>query len=585
MKRNVKIVLLGLCSLLLCLWACRKDSLVHGTSNAVNMTQYLKDHPDDFSELTKVLSISGTASFLNAYGSYTLFAPNNIAIKAFLQEKGKSNVEDIAAADWKDFVRLHLLEDSIPTSRFTDGKVSNLTMFGQYLTTASENIGGLTKIRINRQANILQSNISVGNGLIHSIDHVLTPATMSVAETIAANPEYSIFTEALKATGLYDKLNLLPANNPDNQTKWLTVIPETNAALKTAGINSYEELKTKYSNTGNPTLATDSLQLFLAYHILSEAKYLADIITAGAHNTLAPLEVLTSKLSGQTVLMNDDTFNGIYEPGFSLIREKSDVTATNGVVHQPSAHFGIKLRSPFRVDWDVCAFPEMIKNTEYYKKNSYFFTPEEAAVLTEIKFSGRQAGRDATKCFIYRYGSAGTSTNSYNKDILVIPLGPGGTNDIPEWVEFRTPLLIKGKYKIWICIYAQAESNGTTEVQASIGLDGSTEREQLTNSRILSFTAKRPGINKTVNGVTVIDADAEEAVGFKTYMASTAGAQIGKLVGIADIKQTGRYWLRLKAINGTQVTNNVDMIHFIPVNDDQQYWKYNPDGSKILRPQ
>jgi hypothetical protein len=67
-------------------------------------------------------------------------------------------------------------------------------------------------------------------------------------------------------------------------------------------------------------------------------------------------------------------------------------------------------------------------------------------------------------------------------------------------------------------------------------------------------------------------------------MASTAGAQIGKLMGIADLPQTGRYWLRLKAINGSQATNNVDMIHIIPVNDDQQYWKYNVDGSKILRP-
>lgn len=585
MKRNVTIVLLGCCSVLMCLWACNKDSLVHGTTNAVNMTQYLKNNPDNFSELTKILELSETASFLNAYGSYTLFAPTNTAIKAYLQEKGKGKVEDVPAADWKNFIRLHLLEDSIPTSRFTDGKLFDLTMFGQYLTTASELIGGVTKIRINRQANVVQPNISVGNGLIHSIDHVLSPATLSVAQTIAANPDYSIFTEALKESGLFDKLDILPANNPDQKQKWLTVIPETNAALMASGINSYAELKTKYSNTGDPKLATDGLHLFLDYHILYDAKYLADIITSSAHNTLAPMEVLTAKLSGETVLINDDTFNGVHEQGFSLLRDKSDITATNGVVHQPSAHFEIKVRSPFRVDWDVCAFPEIMKNTEIYKKTSYFYTAEEAAAFSEIKFSGRQAGKDATKCLIYRYGSAGTSTNSHNKDVLVIPLATGGSTNIPEWVEFRTPLLIKGKYKIWVCIYVQQETGtATTEVQASIGLDGTTERAPLSNPRTLSFIVKRPGINKTVNGVTVIDADAEEAVGFKTYMSNTAGSQIGKLVGIADLPQTGRYWLRLKAINGSQVTNNVDMIHFIPVNDDQQYWKYNVDGSKILRP-
>lgn len=584
MKRNFTIMLLGLSSLLVCLLACRKSTVVQNTSQVVNITQYLSNNPDQFSELSKILKLSETASFLDAYGSYTLFAPTNTAIKDYLQAKGKTAVGDISAADWKSFIRLHLLEDSIPTSRFTDGKLFDLTMYGQYLTTSSEHVDGITKIRINRQANVIQANISVGNGLIHSIDHVLSPAMLTVAQTIESNPEYTIFTQALKESGLYDKLNLLPANNPDDKQKFLTVIPETDATLKAAGINSYAELKAKYSTTGDPKLAADGLQLFLNYHILYDAKYLADIITASAHNTLAPLEVLTSKLSGETVLINDDSFNGVYEPGFSLIRDKSDVTASNGVLHQPSAHFDIKVRAPFRVDFDVCAFPEMIKNTAYYKKNSYPFTGDEAAALTEIKFSGREDGKDATKTLIYRYGSAGTSTNSYNKDILVVPLTTGGSSNVSEWVEFRTPLLIKGKYKIWVCIYAQAESNTTTEVQASIGLDGTTERAQLSNSRVLSFIVKRPGINKTVNGVTVIDADAEEAVGFKTYMSSTAGAQIGKLVGIADLPQTGRYWLRLKAINGSQSTNNIDMIHFIPVNDDQQYWKYNVDGSRILRP-
>jgi len=584
MKRNFTIMLLGLSSLLVCLLACRKSAVVQNTSQVVNITQYLSNNPDQFSELSKILKLSETASFLDAYGSYTLFAPTNTAIKDYLQAKGKAAVADISAADWKSFIRLHLLEDSIPTSRFTDGKLFDLTMYGQYLTTSSEHVDGMTKIRINRQANVIQANISVGNGLIHSIDHVLSPAMLTVAQTIEANPEYAIFTQALKESGLYDKLNLLPANNPDEKQKFLTVIPETDVTLKAAGIDSYAALKAKYSTTGDPKLATDGLQLFLNYHILYDAKYLADIITASAHNTLAPLEVLTSKLSGETVLINDDSFNGVYEPGFSLIREKSDVTASNGVLHQPSAHFDIKVRAPFRVDFDVCAFPEMVKNTAYYKKNSYPFTGDEAAALTEIKFSGREDGKDATKTLIYRYGSAGTSTNSYNKDILVVPLTTGGSSNVSEWVEFRTPLLIKGKYKIWVCIYAQAESNTTTEVQASIGLDGTTERAQLSNSRVLSFIVKRPGINKTVNGVTVIDADAEEAVGFKTYMSSTAGAQIGKLVGIADLPQTGRYWLRLKAINGSQSTNNIDMIHFIPVNDDQQYWKYNVDGSRILRP-
>jgi len=543
------------------------------------MTQYLINHPDEFSELSKVLKLSGTASFLNAFGSYTLFAPTNEAIKTYLQEQGKAAVEDISTEDWKSFIRFHLLEDSIPTSRFSDGKLAQLTMYGQYLTTTSVNENAVTKIRVNRQANVVKADISVGNGLIHSIDHILTPASLSLAQTIEANPDYSIFTKALIESGLYESLNILPANNPIEANKWLTVIAETNDVFKAANILSYEDLLRKYSNTGNPKLPEDSLQLFLKYHILYDAKYLADVITADAHNTLAPLEVLTSKLSGETVLINDDTFNGVHEQGFSLTRNRSDITATNGVLHNASQHFAIKLRSPFRVDFDVAAFPEMVKNTAYYKSDSYEFSTEEVDALTEIKFSGKESG------LIYRYGSAGTSKNSHNKDIMVVPLATGGTSSRAEWVEFKTPLLIRGKYKVWVAYYTQAQSSNTnTEVQALIGIDGSNVRVPLSNARTISFNTKRPGIEKTVNGVKVTDYDALEAIGWKTYMKDEAGSQVARLMGVVDLSQTGRYWLRLKAINGSQTTNNVDMIHFIPIGDDQQYWKYNVDGTKILRP-
>lgn len=570
-------------SVLTCLWSCRKDSLVRTVSNEVNMTKYLSNNPEQFSELSKILKLSGTASFLNAFGSYTLFAPTNDAIKAYLLEQGKTSVEDISSDDWKSFVRFHLLEDSIPTSKFSDGKLPQLTMYGQYLTTTSVNENAVTRIKVNRQANVIKADIPVGNGLIHSIDHILTPASLSLAQTIEANPEYSIFTKALIESGLYASLNILPANNPVAANKWLTVIAQTDDVFKAANILSYEDLLDKYSDTGNPKLPQDSLHLFLKYHILYDAKYLADIITSDAHNTLAPLEVLTSKLSGETVLINDDTFNGIYEPGFSLLRNRSDITATNGVLHDASQHFAIKLRSPFRVDFDVAAFPEMVKNTAYYKSASYEFSPDEAAALTEIKFSTKEGQKQSG--LIYRHGSAGTSKNSHNKDILVVPLAAGGTSSRAEWVDFRTPLLIRGKYKVWVTFYTQKQSsNSISEAVALIGIDGSEERVPLSNARTLSFISKRPGIEKTVNGVKVTDYDALEAIGWKTYMKDESGSQVGRLMGVADLSQTGRYWLRLKSINGSQTTNNIDMIHFIPIGDDQQYWKYEVDGTKIFRP-
>jgi uncharacterized surface protein with fasciclin (FAS1) repeats len=569
--------MLILAMLVLGLWGCVRETIQHTTSDTVNITQYLGKYPDKFSLLSKVLTISETASFLKAYGSYTFFAPTDDAIRAYLKTIGKSAVEDVSAAAWKDFVRFHILADSVPTSRFTDGKLPTLTMYGQYLITLATNTNGITQIVVNRQANIIQANISVGNGIIHVIDHVLLPTALTVAQTIAANPKYTIFTQALKETTLYDTLNYAPASNPDTTRKFLTAIAESDDVFKAAGFNSYADLKAKYSNTGNPKTPTDSLHLFMDYHILYGAKYLADIITATAHTTLAPNQVITASLSGTTVLINDDTFNGVHEQGQVLTRDFSDVTATNGVIDDAATHFGIKVRNPYPVYWDVQTMPDIMKNTAVYQQTAtYTYSATETAALVDIKFS------DPTAKFAYCGTSQTVSKTSHNKDVFRVPLGTQGE---PTWVEFRTPLLIRGTYKVWLAYYQQVQGSApTTEASASIGIDGSTVRGPLANARTVNFGTKRPGLNKTVNGVSVPDPDGEEAIGFKSYMASTSGPQVARLMGVINITQTGRYWFRLTAVNGYQESNNVDMLQFIPVGMDQQYPKFNPDGSLIPRP-
>jgi len=103
-------------------------------------------------------------------------------------------------------VKLHLIQDTINTSSFTDGKLPQVTMLGQYLVTGVSNQSGVSSYTVNRQALVLQPNISLSNGIVHSIDHVLKAATKTVAQTIETNPEFSIFTQALKETGYYDSL-------------------------------------------------------------------------------------------------------------------------------------------------------------------------------------------------------------------------------------------------------------------------------------------------------------------------------------------------------------------------------------------
>src|SRR3954470_7148476 len=160
--------------------SCRKVNIVQATTSDVNIYEYLKQHPDQFSSLVKIVDKSGYSGFLNAYGSYTMFAPTNEGVQAYLTDINKSSVDQLTETEAKDIVKFHLLEDTLTTASFKDGKLPLVTMYGQYLVTSVSATGGNSAYKINRQALVSQGNIHTGNGFIHAIDHVLRPATKSI---------------------------------------------------------------------------------------------------------------------------------------------------------------------------------------------------------------------------------------------------------------------------------------------------------------------------------------------------------------------------------------------------------------------
>lgn len=557
------------------IFSCKKLDIVTATTSDVNMFDYLKKNAEQFSEFAKMVEKAGYADFLNAYGAYTMFAPTNEGVKAFLTETGKTSIDAFTETELQNIVKLHLIEDTISTGAFTDGKLPQVTMLGQYLVTGVSNVNGVSSYTVNRQALITQPNIRLSNGNIHAIDKVLKAATKTVAQTIEANADYSIFTQALKETGYYDSLNIV--NNPDTTRRFLTAVAETNKALADSGITSYAALKARYSNTGNPRRADDSLHLYVAYHILTDARYIADIVSTASIPTLAPLEVITPKLEGETVLLNDIVFNGRHEPGVVLDRNKSDVTSNNGVVHEAKAHFAVKIRVPVRVDFDVADQPELRKLTAIFRK---------AVAATAI--SGTGAGYPIPRGFLadVEWGSntSTTSTISYNcmpatntryyawyTDYIRIPMGNTSRN---RWIEFRTPLLVKGKYKVWICYYRGRNStNNPTPMSNRVSFNG----EPL--QRTFGFDEQKP----------VGTSGELEALGWKQYTEvdqTNAGEDrnnVGRLLGTIDVKSTDRHIIRIEFLlsHSGQEQNFLDMIQFIPINDNQIRPIFGRDGSVI----
>ena len=540
--------------------SCKKTEIVETTTADVNIVGYLDKQPDSFSLFRQILDRTETSSFLNAYGAYTCFAPTNSGVRRYLTIIGASSVETADLNTLKDMVRLHLLEDTIYTGSFTDGKLPVITMYGQYLVTSVENAGGTSTYVVNRQAAITKSNVKTGNGIIHVIDNVLLPATKTIAQQLADKPEYSIFVQALQATGFYTRLNTVSSNPAD---RWLTVFAESNQALADSGITSFAQLSAKYSQTGNPLNSNDSLNMYVAYHISGGLKFLGDIIGTATHETLLPQEVVSIKLIDQDVVVNQDVFNGVLEIGVKLDRVKSDRAATNGVFHDAKAHFMVKYRKPTALFWDVSSFEEIMKLPAYYKRANYNFvraTEAEQPIKDHYWGWGPLAG---TNTLSYIYSSTGSITNyAYNNDVNMLPMG---LPNRPVWWEMKTPPIIKGRYKVWVCYRAQKQSS-SSNMLCQVEVNGTLMQ------RTMNFTENRPS-----------GTDAElEAIGWKRYTENTTNVFAARQVGVIDFTTTKQQTIRITPLVGTQNNNNLDMIHFIPVDEDQILPRFRPDGTKIF---
>ena len=535
---------------------CKKHDIKQTTTSDVNIVDYMRRYPEQFSEFVKILDRTNVSPFLNAYGTYTVFAPTNDAFKLYLQQVGKTSTDQIDTATLLSLVRLHIIQDTISTGSFTDGKLASPTMYGQFLIT-NVNAEGVTVV--NRQANITQSNILTGNGYIHVIDHVLQPASLTVAKLIEQNPKFTIFTQALKATGLFDSLNI--NNNPDPTRRWLTLLAESDSVLKVAGFNTYAALVAKYNNTGNPRNPNDSLFLYVAYHILPGLKYVADIVNLPSHFTLAPLSVVTTTLVNQTVLLNQTTFNNIFEPGVAMDRPNSDNSATNGVLHSLLGDIYLKVRIPVRVDFDIAAQPEVLKLPSIYRKpgQSKSFAWGQLADVTWQNQNLQAATYycDALTGSNYYWWNDGFSTN--------LRFGNAAANN---WTEFTTPLLVRGKYKVWIMY-----RSGATGLYVQATLDG------VAAPRIFSFGGAFS--STTASDLTL------ESEGFKRYSYENPnGNNRAQTIGVIDVPITDRHKLRLTCVRdaGSGANNGVtmDFIQFVPFTgnpQDQIGPLYSKDGS------
>jgi len=357
--------------------AISEDSLY--TFKGEMVGKYLENNPKEFSEFAQLLDTTKVLSLLNSYGSYTCFAPTNEAMLAFYKENGKKSLDDFSLDSLKLIAFDHVINGTIITNtNFINGRLPELTMSDRYISISITD----TATYVNYTSKILLKDIVKHNGVLHKINKVLNPSRDGIVAAISKETDFSIFYEALIATGMADSLLKIEDKTYDKTLyddlvtttkdggQWFyheipearrfryTVLMESNttmnanqiydlASLKEYAARIYDEVYPEDANIDNVYDRRNSLNRFISYHLINKQLSRFTFIDAYDTNhmlknrdmyeyieTMCPntlLEVKKDRLANKTNL-----FNYIKETGEVLQLSTSffDKSATNGVYHE-----------------------------------------------------------------------------------------------------------------------------------------------------------------------------------------------------------------------------------------------------------
>lgn len=309
--------------LLFALFSCKKNDAGPSENQKKNtLTDVVRDN-FGLTYLATSLYRSGLNETLRQPGTYTLLAPSDAAYKAY-GYYNPAAVFDEPVAKLEEQNRYHVLKSDFSFS----GKPLQMnqeleTILGTKVYWSRVKRGQDTITTING-ARVLKTDTKASNGSLQVIDRLLVPnihATVKAA--LAANPDITLFYEALKRSGLLETLN---------GTAAYTVFAPNNNAVKLYGYANLEAVQ-----QADPVV----LKVWLSYHIAKERRFAQDyflLTPAGAPNYTEQMlndKGLVVRSTGDYNVPN--SFTGIVVKGAGNASEitpvKTDIVTGNGVVH------------------------------------------------------------------------------------------------------------------------------------------------------------------------------------------------------------------------------------------------------------
>ena len=250
-----------------------------------------------FNTLAAALQAADLVDALQGDGPFTVFAPTDEAFAKL----PKGTVETLLKPENKGLLTSILTYHVVP-GRVEAAQVVNLSNAGTLNGQRVEILAGKGGVQID-DANVVKTDISCSNVVIHVIDRVIMPETNDIIETALSAGSFNTLAAAIEAAGL---IQALKGDGP------FTVFAPTDEAFAKLPKGTVETLL-KPENR-------DKLTEILTYHVVSGRVYANDAVKAETAATLQGDKVRISIKDGSLMINDAKVLT-------------NDIETANGVIH------------------------------------------------------------------------------------------------------------------------------------------------------------------------------------------------------------------------------------------------------------
>ena len=436
------------------------------------------DGEADFTEYAKALRYSGTFNALNqstAGVSFTALVPTNEAMQEFYSRRGVSSLEELTPDYVRHFVLYHTVSDSIAIDKFvTMNEIINIEGEPMSVWIDPENAGQAV---LGDEARITEMGLSASNGKIYVLSSVLTPLVETLVDRVTDQGNSSIMLQALEASGWKKELSTIADTTvvegiSQIRKRYYTLLNVTDETFSAAGIGSLDALRAKLVSLDTRGLTPDSLlREYVAYHIMQSSYRLADL--AGGEGEVSS-RLLGSNARNQIMSIDYDgtvselesrfTFNA-QGTSASFVRGACDIQGKNGYVHNLTSWLPVWEPLQTEVIWDLADYSDIKAAVTSYGMSYAPATPTDKDYKmglgnTVYTYEMGEGGKGSTSysegvSFVtpksIRLPSSANpeivSAEGYRNDFVVFNVGYMGS------VSVKTPVLVKGKYRVELCYY------------------------------------------------------------------------------------------------------------------------------------